>query len=180
MKFKFFFVITTFFRKLRAASEDNLNRKKAAEKASKRLEDKGKVAVKGKVAGSVKKKAEIVTEADKENTEQPKLNPVCSSIPIPSLKKKKAVVFQEPISGTSDVGTRAGGESPPRLTLLQKAKSKRSGPQKNIFGSFHSDHESTTDAVLTEFIRHPRWERCVIHMRVLVFILINLVYANAN
>ena len=169
MKFKFFFVITTFFRKLRAADEDNLNRKKAAEKASKRLEDKGKGAVKGKVV-SVKKKGGIITEADKENSEQPKVNPVCSSIPIPSLKKKKAVAIQE--STSTDIGTRAGSESPPRLTLLQKAKSKRSiaaGPQKNIFGKFHSDHESTTEAVLTEFIKHPRWVLCHSNARVFSF-----------
>ena len=155
MKFKFFFVITSFFRKLRAASEDNLSRKKAAEKAAKKLEERGKVGATTKIGCGKKKTA----ETSEYNCEQPKSDPVSSSIPIPSLKKKKAVVIKDPTpESTMGVGAMVGGGSSP-MTLLQKAKSKRStanGQQKNIFSSFHSDHESTTEAVLTEFIRHPR------------------------
>eukprot|EP01036_Dinobryon_divergens_P026104 gene26104-34712_t len=129
-KFKFFGVITTFFGTLRTARDDNLKRQKAAEKITpKKLEEKENIAAKGRVDITWKKKTGI-----KGRKEQP-----------------------GPTSGTTGT-TRTGGVSPLRRTLLLNAKSQRSigaGQQENIFSSFHSDHERTTEAVLTELERHP-------------------------
>lgn len=114
-----------------------MKRQKAAERTSpKKLEEKEKVSAKGRVDITGKRKTGI-TRA------------------VAAAQKQGSKEQAGPTSGT----TRTGGVSPLRRTLLLNAKSQRSigaGQQENIFSSFHSDHERTTEAVLTELERHPR------------------------
>ena len=138
-----------------------MNRRKAAERASKSLEGTGKVAVNGKKVISGKKKEAGVgstdTVAQKHSSEGP--------APLPgsaTAATTTTTTTTSSSSSTTGVGARAGSVSPPppRRGLLQRARSQRSitaGSQNNnIFSSFHSDHESTTEAVLTEVKRHSR------------------------
>lgn len=139
IKFKFFHTINNFLRKLRIAAEENQKAKRAAERtatrrASELMPPKAKAAA---------------TAAGKENKDAKEKGLRKPTWPLRELPAPPANANNAVITPASNLV----------LTPLQKSKSKRlntAGHQKNLFNNFHSDHETTTEAAVTEFIRQPR------------------------
>lgn len=148
IKFKFFHIIGTFFRKLRIACDENVKRRKAAEKA----------AAVGQESEKTKK-----SSSSKAKNPNPNPSPMGGDISIPKLKLLKGAGSSKSANGSASAETKGVADNVVALTSLQKAKSKRLGlgtssapPKRNLFSTFHSEHESTTEAVVTEFIKQPR------------------------